>query len=359
MRTRFLEVTNFRAFQRHTLPLQGEKTLIIGPNGSGKSSLIEAYGLLAFTRSFRTAREESIIRYGESLARVVLSQEVSLSCALERRERRVHKTFFKAERVVGAKDFIGEVKAVLFSSELVDQIRAGPAGRRRILNLLLSQWRPASVVTLVRYAKALTGRNALLGEIRARNQPEAVLDAWDRVLSEEGFRIHAHRAEFVAVLAKEFGALTKEFFTHKVRIEYLPTGHRSAPPPSPNALLEALRGARQRDISFGVTTIGPHRDDLAFNLEKHPLIKNGSRGEVRLVTLLFVLSAYRLLKVDYPATTFLFDDIASEFDINRLRALHRLFPAGTRLVATATEPSIETLFSDLAIVALEKDADGV
>ena len=348
-----LLLTHFRRFRTYRLPLGSPQILIVGPNGSGKTSIIEAFSILAFTRSWRTTHEERLVQYGESLARIELSGGTrKLSAVIERTLDRGVKRFFFDTKQIATKQFIGHVKAVLFSPELVEIIRSGPGGRRRTINLLASQWKTDYAALLQRYTKAVTQRNALLSLIQKGLQPVAQLSTWDALVAELGSELATERVQFLQYLEPEFRQLVKAITGHDSELHYLPSGTHSDIPDT-HALLGKLMSARERDIRFASTSVGPHRDDLAINVGGKPVLVDGSRGEVRLMALLLAIGAYRKLSAADPTITFLFDDVTSEFDINRLRALREIMPKAMRVVATSTEPSIETLFPAISVISLE------
>lgn len=346
-------LTHFRRFHTYRLPLESPQILIVGPNGSGKTSIIEAFSILAFTRSWRTTQEDRLVQYGESLARIELSGgSQKLSAVIERVLDRGVKRFFLDTKQVATKQFIGHVKAVLFSPELVEIIRSGPGGRRRTINLLASQWEVGYASLLQRYTKAVTQRNALLSLIQKGHQPVTQLSTWDALVAELGAELSLERVQFLRYLEPEFRKLVKIITTHDSELHYLPSGTHTEVPDT-HSILEKLLSVRERDIRFASTSVGPHRDDLAINVGGKPILVDGSRGEVRLMALLLAIGAYRKLSAADPTFTFLFDDVTSEFDINRLRALRDVLPKAMRVIATSTEPSIETLFPAIRVISLE------
>lgn len=348
-----LSLTNFRRFGEFSLALNAPQTILVGPNGSGKSSILEAYNLLATARSMRGGWDEHLIRYDQSLARVEYRDEHQrLECVMIRQAGRTTKQFFLGEGLVSGKDLLGRLPAVLFSAEVVDAIRTGPAGRRRLLTTLTTQWRPAVATTLLRYAQALKERNALLLGIRAGMMQPDLLDQWDAILAQEGARIYQVRAELVAAVTPLFVELTGRFFAHAVKLGYLPSGRHTGEVPSAPQLQAQLGAARQGDCTFGTTSVGPHRDDLDIQLEQHSILKDGSRGEVRLVSFLLILGAYQLL-AEGGALRFLFDDLTAEFDPDRLKAFAPLFK-NIPLLATTTDPKAAELFSSADQVALKR-----
>lgn len=105
---------------------------------------------------------------------------------------------------------------------------------------------------------------------------------------------------------------------------------------SADGLVESLRRARGDDIRRGVSTVGPHRDDVMIQLDGLPTRTHSSQGEQRSVALAMRLAGHSLV-VDRTGTdpVVLLDDVFSELDDDRVRALVGLLPATQSVITTA------------------------
>ena len=86
----------------------------------------------------------------------------------------------------------------------------------------------------------------------------------------------------------------------------------------------------------GVSTVGPHRDELVLTLDGLPARTHASQGEQRTLALALRLAAHRLVAERTGSTPVLvLDDVLSELDPRRARALLEHLPAGQVVITTA------------------------
>ena len=102
-------------------------------------------------------------------------------------------------------------------------------------------------------------------------------------------------------------------------------------------LLDALAASRNDDLRRGLNTVGPHRDDLVIVLDGREARTHASQGEQRCLALALRLGIHELVRAATPvAPTLLLDDVFSELDPARSRALVAELPAGQSILTTAT-----------------------
>lgn len=379
---RRLELHEFRSYRRFDLDLDRSGLRIAGENASGKSTLLEAISMLATTRSPRTSTERDVINWasGEEyglppFARAVgrvarADDEAEIEIGLQAdpaRPAAVRKQIKLNGRPVRALDAVGALRAVLFSPEDVGLIGGPPAGRRRYLDLAISQIDGSYLRALSRFSQVLVQRNSLLKSLaRDRVAPgspavAAQLDFWDGELIASGALIIARR--FVAVgrlghLARErFGSLAaRDDFVVRynpcLRLDAL-EGREAGDAERFGALLAlvqreyeaALLEARPQEVRRGVSLVGPHREDLSFTLDEKELAVFGSRGQQRLAVVALKLAEVALMSEaagDPPIL--LLDDVLSELDARHRGAMiEGVVAGGVQLVVTATDPDLLSL----------------
>jgi DNA replication and repair protein RecF len=99
---------------------------------------------------------------------------------------------------------------------------------------------------------------------------------------------------------------------------------------------EALAASRRNDLERGATLVGPHRDELELSLEGLPSRTHASQGEQRSLALALQLAAHQLATERLgSAPLLLLDDVFSELDPFRSRALLAGLPPGQALLTTA------------------------
>jgi DNA replication and repair protein RecF len=283
--------------------------LLTGANAQGKTNLLEALGFLMTGRSFRTSRLGEIPSWGACRA--------SVAGELRRADgvRVVRRTIEHPER--GAWQGAGEgcpwARAVAFGWHDLEILHGSPAARRGFLDGFAARLYAGHRAALVRYRQILTRRNHLLQQ-RSPGPAATRLAPWDEQLASVGVEIMDRRQRAVAALQTEIGRIYPLLHgqARKVEVRYRPC---VADGSQPAALLAALGRARAEELRRGQTLVGPHRDDLAIELDGVDARTFGSRGQQRLLAL-----ALRLAEV-LPITeavgtppVLLLDDALSELD---------------------------------------------
>ncbi len=367
MHVAHLELANFRTFRRLEIDLQPGIHLVTGPNASGKTNLLEALALIATTRSARSTADIELISWAAVEADPLPAARVSarveaadgvadLDVTVVARPARGGEglTASRRFRVNGiarrASDLIGRLRVVMFSATDLGIISGAPALRRRLMDLTISQFEPAYVRALQRYARVLRQRNSLLRRLQERRGDRSELDFWDGEAAASGAVVLAARAQALSALGTQAAERYSELSPSGERLEIcyrpalppeLASALASAPgePALAGRLRDAFEQARDTDIRAGMTRIGPHRDDVAFLLGGHDAGAFASRGEQRGVALALRLAEVALSKErtgDPPLL--LLDDILSELDGDRReRVLAAAYGVDQVLVTSADE----------------------
>jgi len=327
-----LEVRGFRNLRDGVLEWAPEGALFLGANGQGKTSLLEAMAYPALFRSLRGAPDAEIAAFGGPGFRVVVEADapppVRLEAAWHRAPRR------KQVLVDGASparlaDAVGRWLAVAFLPTDV-ALTAGPAsGRRRFLDRMLSMAERPYLVALIACRAALAQRNAALRQGR----PDLARE-FDRPLAEAGSALVRRRLAWAAWAAgrfgEELGALGEP---EPAALDYL--GHPELADPA--AWPAALTAAAARDAARGMTTLGPHRDDLRLTVGGRPLRAFGSSGQQRsgaVALRLLELETVRAARDTEPVL--LLDDVYAELDGRRQERLaERLAGVSRQVFLTA------------------------
>jgi DNA replication and repair protein RecF len=339
-----LELESFRNYAALRFEPPEGACVFVGRNAQGKSNLLEALALLATGKSFRTSREADLVRSGAPAASVsarvqTKSGDVLVQCVIARSGEGARKRFFRQGRAVRYADFLGGVHAVTFMPFDLHLV-GGPASlRRRLLNTALAQCNRRYYRDLAAYAKVLGQKNALL---RSPSVDRALLEIYDDQLVQAGSRLVADRAAYVRRLAAESSAVHTRWVgpSPALSVSYRPTP--PAPDESPAAieagLRAALRSAMPAEIARRSSLVGPHRDDLVFELDAAPLARFGSQGQQRTAVLALKAAEYALLqRATGEAPLLLLDDVLSELDADRRRAFLESIGSYDQAFITATD----------------------
>jgi DNA replication and repair protein RecF len=309
-----LSLDNFRNQDRATFAFSPRSNLILGVNTVGKTNILEAVYLLSSGKSFRAEASRQMISWGKSFSlvegEVVNDKSASrLSLRLIREGKLTKKVFLIDQAVKKRREFISILGAVLFLPDDTRIITGSPQRRRNFFDEVLGRidWRYWRSLSL--YRKALRQRNRLLDKIRQGQATASELFYWDQALAKNGEYLLEKRREF-ALFVERFFRQQKHQLLSTLSLSYLPS------PVTVNLLASCL----SKDLQFGWTSIGPHKDDFClqsqqFRTPDKNLAFWGSRAQHRLGVLGLRLAEISFLeKKDQKKPVLLLDDIFSELD---------------------------------------------
>ena len=238
----------------------------------------------------------------------------------------------------------------------MELVKGAPSGRRRYLDVMLSQVDHQYLRALQRYTKVITQRNALLKRIQEGSAKPAELAYWDEELARDGGAILTTRAAAVAQLAEAAAATharlsgeREQFalaYAPRFSDAWLPARIIEAGTDSvAAALLDKLHTTHPRDIAAGVTLTGPHRDDLSMTLGGEPAAAFASRGQQRTAALALRLAEAQLLHArSGERPILLLDDVLSELDESRRASVLAAIDADQVWITSPDPDRFDTAF---------------
>ena len=358
MRISTLNLVDFRNYTELFFTPSNGLNIIFGENAQGKTNLLEAVVLLSFGRSHRTPRDSELIRRGAEAASAELSVVSDDSNAELHRIRAYlpvadKKAFaVDGDRLNRLAELMGCLNVVLFSPESLLIVKGSAVERRRFLNMEISQLSRGYFYSLQRYNAALKQKNAVLKSADVYNYPEYA-HAWNEQLAEHALAITKLRAGFISKLRPIAQGIFKKISDGQ---DELDIGYSSAlglDPSSPDAheeLMRALHDALPDDIKRGHSRIGPHRDELHLAVNGLDARVYASQGQQRALALALKLSEITLIEeAQNELPVVLLDDVFSELDTNRCRALLDYAERCQCIITCANSASVE-MFSDNANV---------
>jgi DNA replication and repair protein RecF len=239
-----------------------------------------------------------------------------------------------------ARDLLGAIRTTVFSPDDLSLIKGGPAERRRLLDDALVALSPEHAETIASVERVLRQRGALLRQAGGKATPEVVstLDVWDTKLAEHGAALVTARRALTArlepVTAKAYAAVASG--AAPIGLRYAASWSNPDELPERAALHAALSAARADDLRRGVTTVGPHRDELELHIGPLPARTHASQGEQRSLALALRLAVHEAVtETTGAAPVLLLDDVFSELDPARSAALLANLPVGQAILTTA------------------------
>lgn len=349
-----LELIDFRSYHHAVVDLQPGPQVLVGPNGVGKTNVLEALHVLAAGGSHRVGGDEALVREGAQEAvlrawtrdREGRGQEVSL--ALRPGGRNVARV--DGAGVPRLRDALGRVRVVLFAPEDLALVRGDPADRRRFLDQLLAQRRPAYHAARQEFERALRQRNALLRQQRLGDPAaQAGLPTWTEAVATTGARLVAARLLACHALADPFAARAAELaggapgatpgLAYRLstdRVEVADGGVQEVDPQGlARELAEGMRERAEEERERATTLVGPHRDELRIDLDGRPARSHASQGEAWTLALALRLAAREVLEEVGEEPVVLLDDVFSELDDGRRARLAAWCGRAEQVVVTA------------------------
>ncbi len=350
MQLNWLELSGFRSYPTLRFEPESGINVLVGANAVGKTNLLEGIGYLTRMRSFRRVPDQDLIREGAEAA--VIRGEVGrpegvslveIELPKERR-RRAQVNRAALSRVA---DLLEHVRAVIFQPDDLDIAKRSPSYRREFIDDAAAQLWPIAHQDQVDYERALRQRNALLRQM-GRSADRATLDVWDQRVAMNGAKVMARRAAAVADLMGPAGEAYRTLAGGDVviTVDYQSTWGAGLDDAGGEVewsarLWEALDGARRADMERRVTTVGPHRDDPVLRIDGRDTRVRASQGEQRSLVLALRLAQQVAIsrRLGHPPIMLL-DDVFSELDMGRARALAAALPAGQTFISTARDEEV-------------------
>jgi DNA replication and repair protein RecF len=303
--------------------------LIFGQNGAGKTSVLESIFLLGRGRSFRPGQNNRLIQTGS--AAFTLYGEISAEHQTTRLGVRVSRggkdIHINGEAGGHISDLVSAFPVQVIDPEVHELIQGGPQGRRQFVDWGVFHVKHDFLPAWRRYRRALQQRNVALKQ----RAPIATVQAWDAELILEGQRIDAERRDYLAQFLPVFSRISMDLLGASADCRYLPGWAHG------ETIESALSASIERDRQYGQTHIGPHRAELAFEVDGELARHRLSRGQQKLlgISLILAQSEY-VAEESRKNVALLVDEPAAELDADHLeKLLVALEKPGIQLFMTA------------------------
>jgi DNA replication and repair protein RecF len=308
--------------------------LVVGPNGAGKTNLLESLHVGTQGFSPRTRNDMQLLRFGADAGRIALrgtrsggvpvELEVTLRAGTAK-QGSVNGAPLRATELLRA-----EVSTLVFTPDRLAVVKGAPAVRRAYLDRALGRLLPARAGVPPAYASALAQRNAGLRRIALGHSSRDALEPWTERLAALAAELVSGRREALSLLAPAFAERAGELGLADALLHY------EGRPPEP----EELHARLERDLERGATGLGPHLDDVTVSAGRRELRQYGSQGEQRLAVLALLLAEFEVLaERSGQPPLLLLDDVLSELDPGRRRALSLRIAGRGQTLVTATTAS--------------------
>lgn len=344
MRIKQISLHNYRNYTALSLAFTHNLNIFLGQNAQGKTNIIEAIYYAAMGHSHRTNIDHDLILWEKPQAKVnlifermMVENKLSFNFSTEKNKEIIYNG-----HPIKQKDLIGIINVVLFSPEDLSLIKGAPSGRRRFIDIEISQASPIYYKQLVKYNRIIAQRNMLLKKIKERKSSKDLLESWDTQLAVIASDLVLKRLDAIKKLNMLANLMHRRISKNKesLEISYIISGlEDNIVPEDLNTWYNnKLSESREIDIIRGNTSIGPHRDDIILKVNNINLRSFGSQGQQRTGVLALKLAELEFIKSEtgeYPVL--LLDDVMSELDANRREQLLLFIRDKIQTFITATD----------------------
>lgn len=348
-----LSFENYRNLENDTIKPCKKTNIICGNNAQGKTNLLEALWLFCGGHSFRGAKDNEFVKFGENFAKIKINffafeREQSAEILINGGKKEVTVNGIKKS---SPSALIEKYTAVIFSPEDLSLVKRGPSKRRKFIDSAICREKLSNAVIISKYKQTLNQRNALLKDIYKHPELEGTLDIWDDTLCNLGSEIVLKRLEYIDKLEgyaeKYHNGISNG--NEKLEISYICSFNASLQDDR-NKIYEklslAMHESRKEDLFTGFTNVGPHRDDFDITINGKKSRIFASQGQQRSAVLSLKLAEAKVLKeLTGENPVILLDDVLSELDEKR-----REF-----LINKITDYQVFITCCDSDVVRIEKD----
>lgn len=318
-----ISIINYKNIKGVNLDLSPKINCLIGHNGVGKTNFLDAIYYLSFCRSANNPIDSQIIMHDENFFmlegnyRTEQGDIENIYCGMKRGTKKHFKRNKKEYKRLS--QHIGLLPLIYVSPSDSSLIEGGSEERRRLMDVVISQYDHSYIELLSNYNKALQQRNALL---KMEEEPDSsLLDIWEQEMARNGELLFQKRLAFVDELVPVFQQIYQQISGQReiVSLRYISHCQRGS-------LLDVIQRDRFKDRAVGYSLHGVHRDDLEMLIGDFQMKREGSQGQNKTFVLALKLAQFDFLRRTSSTTTplLLLDDIFDKLDAQRVESIVQL-----------------------------------
>lgn len=308
-----LSCIDFKNLQNAEIFPEAEMNVICGENAQGKTNLIEAIWLFTGAKSFKGTKDSSFINFNKKSAKTQIDFTafgVKYDAEIKFGDKKT--AFLNGKALKSTSNLAGKFSAVIFAPDDLGLVKEGPQIRRRFLDTAIGQLYPNYIEILKSYMRAVTQRNRIIKDYKYDTSLSVMLDIFEDEIALMGEKIIKYRKNYLEIIDEFVPSIYEELSNGREKFMSVYVAN------SCDIIREKLRQSRKEDMFTGVTSVGPHRDDIKFTINNIDARNFGSQGQQRSVALALKLAQAEVTKSkcnEYPVI--LLDDVMSELDETR------------------------------------------
>lgn len=338
-----LELKNYRNYDELNISFNKKLNIIIGDNAQGKTNILEAIYVLAVTKSYLGVSDKNLIKIGNkfSLIKAVIDKEDSLKNLEIIINDNGKKIKINNKEIKKLSDYVSNFRVILFSPDNIRMIKEGPGIRRRFLNVELSQLSNKYVKLVNDFNGLLKQRNEFIRIMNlSSNSDLSYLDVIDNKFAQLAVDIYGYRKKFIDQVNEQISKIYEKIagFSDLVIKYHSNIDYDEDKKVMINNLYDKLKKSFDKDKNYGMTFIGPHRDDFYFYLGGKNISLYGSQGQLRMAILALKISEIDIFtKYSGESPILLLDDIFSELDVTKKNKLIDYILNDVQTIITTTD----------------------
>ncbi|WP_249029285.1 DNA replication/repair protein RecF [Tannockella kyphosi] len=343
MKVKNIQLLNFRNYKDFSISFYDHVNILIGANARGKTNLMESIYFLSIAKSFRTLKQNDLIKIGEKVAHVKGTIESTkrikdIQCSISENEKKLTIDGFVIKKYG---EFIGNFNVVLFTPDDLSLVKAAPMNRRKFLDIELSKISPIYMYSLNKYNILLKEKNIYLKTVDKNKIDSIYLDVLDDQLIEVSKDIILYRKDFINKLNKKIKDIYLLFHLDN---EYIQLEYDCFI--KDKQIKDVYKECRKSDIKYCQSSKGIHKEDVKILINNLPASIYASQGQQRTIVLAIKIALIDIIKEEigeYPVL--LLDDVLSELDNSRKEMLLSILNKEIQTFITTT--SIEGINHDI------------
>jgi len=352
-----IELKDFRNYDELKTDFNEKVNIIIGNNAQGKTNLLEAVYMTSVGKSFRTNKDNELVRFGCERAKITANAEkLYLSTSVSMIIGSDSKKFIKKDGVKLRKisELLDNIMVVIFSPEDLKIVKDEPEKRRKFIDRELCLISPNYYDNLTDYKRVLLQRNSYLKEETVK---EDILDVWDMQLARHGAVIINLRNRFIEKICGFSGSIHDNITNGKEKLSLIYNPNVRVLPTvkeEEEYFYCEIKNSLRRDMMLRTTTKGPHKDDISFDVNGIDMRSFGSQGQQRTCALSLKLAELNLIKEETGEDAILLlDDVMSELDIERQEYLIKTLKKSQLFITTTDiDKRLMDSFPDAKIIRI-------
>ncbi|CAI9403632.1 DNA replication/repair protein RecF [Aestuariimicrobium sp. T2.26MG-19.2B] len=352
-----LSLADFRSYTSAEVPLAPGVTVFIGANGQGKTNLVEAVEYLSRLGSHRVSSDAPLVRLDAEQAivrgrvKAGRADGRSLLLEVEINPGRANRARINKAPLARTRELLGVLRTVVFSPEDLAIVKGDPSDRRAFIDAVVTTRWPRMAGVRADYDRVVKQRNSLLKAMSGRSlhqadaEAVATLEIWDDQVATIGAELLLARldslAELMPIATEAYADIAPQ--NNVVTADYKTALDLSRPEgvdaltrdDLADRLRQAMAERRRDEIARGVSLVGPHRDDVVFNIGRLPAKGYASHGESWSLALALRLGTFGLLQADGIEPVLVLDDVFAELDATRRERLAESVLRAEQVLVTA------------------------